>query len=154
MIKELKPLDNKIVLFGQSCVGKTTFAKELDHEYYCFDAMFHWQLIESLNLSVDLNLQEISKKCIADRYVLDGWTLADSKGEYLPDGVCVYVIYASYDKIISQYRIPVNDSEEFRTMFHRWYDLDYKTLVARYFRNEGSYFIESNIEEFYSLIKQ
>jgi len=152
MIKELEPFDNKIVVWGQSCVGKTTFAKTLrSHHHYCFDSMFHWRMIESLGLPVDVNLQEVSKNCIADKFILDGWTLVDETGEYLPIGARVYVVYAPYEQIISQYRIPVGDPEEFRSMFHRWYGVNYKTLGARYFRNEGS-FVETGEDEFYDCV--
>jgi len=136
-----------------SCSGKTTFAKQLEHHYYCFDTMFHWWLIESLCLPVDENLLEVSKSCIEDKYVLDGWTLADKEGDCLPEGARVYVIYAAYEHIVSQYRIPVTDPEEFRPMYCRWYDVNYETLGARYFRNEGSCFVESDVEDFYSLVK-
>ena len=153
MIRELQPLDDRIVLFGQSCVGKTTFAEALSsHRHYCFDSMFHWWTIESLGLPVDVNLQEVSKNCTAEKFVLDGWTLADESGDYLPLGAKVYVIYAPYEQIISQYRIPVGDPEEFRLMFNKWYGVNYKTLGARYFRNEGL-FVETGEEEFYSLLK-
>jgi len=152
MIKESQPLDNKIVVWGMSCSGKTTFAKQLDHQYYCFDSMFHWWMIESLGLPVDVNLQDVSKNCVADKYVLDGWTLADEIGEYLPFGARVYVVYAPYEQIVSQYRIPVGDPEEFRSMYSKWYGINYKSLGARYFRNEGS-FVETSEEEFYSLVR-
>ena len=154
VIRELHPLDNKIVVWGMSCVGKTTFAGELDHHYYCFDALFHWRLIESLGLPVEENLRQLSKNCTEERYVLDGWTLADIKGECLPEGARVYVVYASYEQIISQYRIPVHDPEEYRQMYWRWYDINYETLGARYFRSEGSQsFVETGVEDFYTLVR-
>lgn len=154
MIRELQPLDNKIVVWGMSCVGKTTFAGELDHHYYCFDALFHWRLIESLGLPVEENLLEVSKSCIAERYVLDGWTLADKEGDYLPKGASVYVVYAPYEQIISQYRIPIDDPEEFRGMYQQWYGVNYKTLGARYFRSEGlQSFVETGADEFYALVR-
>lgn len=148
MIVELEPLDNKIVLMGMSCVGKTTFAKQLkDHHYYCFDAMFHWRVIETFGLPVDDNLEEISKSCIAGKYVLDGWTLADSIGQFVPKDSRVYVIYAPYDQVIDQYRIPYSSRDEFRKMYSNWYGLNYKALEARYFRNEGL-FVERGFDNF------
>ena len=59
-------MNDKIVVFGQSCSGKTTFAKTLtDHEYYCFDALFQWHQIEGLGLSIEDNLKHIQTVCIS-----------------------------------------------------------------------------------------
>src|SRR4051812_21762650 len=110
----LKPSDGRIVVFGQSCVGKTTFAKQLNgHVYHCFDELFHWHLIETFGLSIESNLVHIRNVCQAsDKFVLDGWHLSDKDGLFLPAGAVVYVVYAPYDQIISQYRVPVYEHEE------------------------------------------
>lgn len=140
----LNDLDDKIVVFGMSCVGKTTFAKQLtSHHYYCFDALFHWRDIEVFGLSVSANLAEIRDYC-QGKFVLDGWVLADQEGQFLPPQAKVYVIYASYEQIISQYRVKVDDPKDHRQMFHKWYGIDYTKLPGtRYFRNDGE-FVETN----------
>ena len=50
--------DDKIVLFGMSCVGKTTFAKELvNHSYYCFDDLllnYYMQIYTSIRIDKTL----------------------------------------------------------------------------------------------------
>src|SRR5688572_27802877 len=107
-IRLLKPIDDRIVVWGMSCVGKTTFSSLLrEHRYYCFDALFQWYLVETLGLSCEANLRHIQNSCNAQKYVLDGWHLSDSNGELLPYGACVYVVIASYKKIIEQYRVEV-----------------------------------------------
>jgi adenylate kinase family enzyme len=146
----LKEIDNKIVVFGMSCSGKTTFSQSLkDHFYYCFDALFQWHLIETLNLSITENFKHIQNVCVADKFVLDGWHLADKKGKYLPKDCVVYVIWAPYKKIISQYRIPVTNSEEYWPMYNKWYcEIDYDNLPSvRYFENTDK-FVEITREEF------
>jgi hypothetical protein len=150
-MKCLKTIDARIVTFGMSCVGKTTFAKELlAHSYCCFDALFQWHLIETLGMSVEANLGYVRDKCDElDCFVMDGWTLADQKGQFLPQDTRVYVIYAPYEQILSQYRIPVLDHEEFRPMFKKWYlDIDYDLFPAtRYFLNAGE-FVETTKDDF------
>lgn len=138
-IKTLKPLDSQIVLFGMSCSGKTTFAKSVQgYHYYCFDAMFPWRSIETLDLPPLKALQSVTEQLVENRFVLDGWTLIDKQRRFLSDNVRVYVIYASYERIIDQYRVLVYDREEYRDMYRKWYyDMDYQALNARYFLNDG-----------------
>src|SRR5574343_192042 len=115
-------LDNKIVVFGMSCSGKTAFAKQLNgYKYYCFDELFHWHDIETLGLSFEANLNYIKELCVEEKFVLDGWYLGDKIGRYLPRDSVVYVVYASYDEIIGQYRVGVLDRNEHRQMYYRWY---------------------------------
>lgn len=136
---EVTDIDDKIVLFGQSCSGKTTFAQSLkSHYYYCFDALFQWHLVETLGLSIAANLEHVRDSCDAVKYVLDGWHLSDKEGVIIPQGASVYVIWAPYERIISQYRVPVSHHEEHRQMYRRWYcDIDYDSLPGvRYFHNE------------------
>lgn len=133
-------IDNKIVLFGMSCSGKTTFAKNLkNHNYYCFDYLFKWHLIESFGLPISENLKYIKNLCKNEKFVLDGWHLADKHGFYLPDNASVYVIWAPYEKIISQYRVRVYDPEEHRHMYNKWYcEIKYDKLPSvKYFKNSG-----------------
>jgi adenylate kinase family enzyme len=144
MIVTLKPLDPKIVLFGMSCSGKSTFANLLKLHYYCFDAMFPWRMIETLGLPPLQNLKHLVGQLTKDSFVLDGWTLIDKEGLFLPKDVKVYVIYASYERIVQQYRVPVDDPEEYRDMYRKWYDdIDYQSLNARYFLNNGN-FVETD----------
>lgn len=152
MIHFQSPPDDKIVVFGMSCCGKTTFAKHLsDHHYYCFDAMFYWHQIEVLGGSIKQNLLDIQRQCDATKFVLDGWSLADSEGLLFPQDSCLYVVYATYERIIDQYRIEVIDREEHRGMFKKWYSIGYEKIPkVRFFRNDGD-FIETSIEEFKSV---
>ena len=141
---------DKIVVFGMSCVGKTTFAKQLkDHVYYCFDALFQWHLIETLGLSSSENLQHIKKSCVADKFILDGWHLSDASGKFFPDDVCVYVLYSEYDRIIDQYRVSVTDKNEHKNMFKKWYhEIEYSAFPqVRYFYSD-EVFEETSREKF------
>ena len=112
---------DKVVIFGMSCVGKTHFAQTLiEHCYYCFDALFDWDAIETMDLSISANLQAVKDACVGDRYVLDGWHLADKEGLYLPIGCTVYVLFADYERVIRQYRVEVRHPDEHRGMFEKW----------------------------------
>lgn len=149
-----KPLDDRIVVFGQSCVGKTTFALQLlEHRYYCFDALFQWHLIETLGLSTEANFRHIQSVCDAPRFVLDGWHLADREGRFLPVGAAAYVVYAPYETIISQYRVPVASPTEHLPMFGKWYyEINYDELPGtRYFSNEGE-FVETTREDYVTFL--
>lgn len=134
----LENFDDKIVVFGMSCVGKTTFSKTLtEHTYYCFDYLFQWHCIETFGLSITENFKHIKEQCTANKFILDGWHLADSRGQYLPPDSAVYVIWAPYEKIISQYRVKVYEPDEHISMYHKWYiDIDYSIFdKVRYFSN-------------------
>lgn len=134
-------MDEKIVLFGMSCVGKTTFAKLLTtHHYYCFDELFPWHLIESFNMSISSALEHVIKQCVNVPFILDGWHTSDLVGNYLPDDIKIYVIFAEYPQIIKQYRIPVLDFNEHYLMYQKWYKFPYKDV--RYFLNNGVHFNE------------
>lgn len=149
----MNPIDDKIVVMGQSCVGKTTFAKELNnHHYYCFDALFHWHSIEALGLSIKANLLYISDSCDSDKFVIDGWHLGGL--DIFPLDVTVYVVFASYRQIIDQYRIPVNNYAEHFSMFKKWYQIDYESLPVpvKYFKNNGE-FVEVSHDEFDKFVK-
>lgn len=145
-------IDDRIVVFGQSCSGKTTFAKQLqEHFYYCFDSLFEWHLVEGLGVSIDANFFYVNQKCQGEKYVLDGWHLADKDGLFLPKDTRVYVIYCSYEQIIKQYRVEVKNREEYLLMYKRWYqDVDYLKLNARFIKNDGD-FRETKYEEFYEV---
>lgn len=145
-----RALDDKIVVFGMSCVGKTTFAKEIDtHHYYCFDSLFQWHIIETFDLSIKDNLLEIQRNCDANKFVIDGWSLADQEGKFMPLESKIYVVYATYDQVVSQYRVKVYDHEEYRGMYRKWYDvLVYDKLPdVRYFHNIGE-FVETDYDTF------
>lgn len=136
--------DDKIVVMGMSCSGKTAFAKTLDHTYYCFDALFPWHEIETFGLSIQMCLISISKNCVG-RYVLDGWHLADKSGVFMPPDSTVYVVYRDYYDIIAQYRVPVEYPELHVPMFKQWYyDVDYTRFPrVRYVENTGSFVVRS-----------
>jgi hypothetical protein len=139
---DFKQIDDKVVVFGMSCSGKTTFSlKATEHKYHCFDALFQWHLIETLGLSISENLKYVQQICQEEKFILDGWHLSDKEGLYLPKGAVVYVIWAPYEKVISQYRIPVNDPEEHRSMYNKWYcEINYDNLPSvKYFQNAGDF---------------
>lgn len=149
-------LNNKIVIFGMSCAGKTTFANRLkEHTYYCFDALFQWHTIETLGLPISENLKYIQNYCCKDKFVLDGWHLSDSDGLYLPPESVVYVVWASYQKIINQYRVPVIDFNEHWHMYEKWYlKINYQNLpCVRFFENYDN-FKEISQNEFNDNLKK
>lgn len=121
-----------------SCVGKTTFAKTIEHPYICFDALFPWYDIELFGLSTSGSLKLVRDACKGNKFVLDGWHLSDPSGKYLPAGATVYCLFADYDFIVNQYRIPVCEYDEFRMMFHRWYNKSCEFLDVRYWKNTGT----------------
>lgn len=125
-----------------SCSGKTTFAALTGHPYYCFDAMFHWHLVETFGLSAAENLAHVRDACVGPRFVLDGWHLSDPDGLLMPDARR-YVVYAAYDRIISQYRVPAERGDHVG-MYRKWYR---RYVNARYFLNAGD-FIETGEEEY------
>jgi len=155
MILWQSPPDDKVVVFGMSCSGKTKFALEFDdHHYSCFDALFPWHLIETLGLSIDENLRFISDHFfVEEKCVLDGWHLSDKDGDILPDCARVYVVYAPYEQIIDQYRVPVQDRDQHRPMFRKWYhEINYPSFKSRYFLNEG-HFKETTEDEFLTFLE-
>lgn len=138
-----------------SCSGKTTFAKQLtNHTYYIFDFLFKWELVETLGVSIKANFQHIQRTCQADEFVLDGWNLADKDGKYLPENSVVYVVYGTYDQIISQYRVDVLDHDQHKIMYRQWYDIDYTKLKARYFFNDGKVFVETDHGQFEKITQE
>lgn len=131
-----------------SCVGKTTFAKLTEYEYYCFDALFPWHQIETFGMSITKALLHVAKSCVANQFILDGWHTSDLECKLLPQ-TSVYVIYSSYNHIIDQYRTLVLDREEHFSMYTKWYS--YKNLKARYFLNQGD-FIETSFQDYLDFI--
>jgi len=146
---------DRIVIWGMSCVGKTTFAQQIPRPYICFDALFPWHMMETLGLSFEAAMQEVKSVCEANpKFVLDGWHLGDEQGEFLPGGVTCYVLYANYEEIIAQYRVPVADLEQHRGMFQKWYQIKYPAFKSvRYFKNAGS-FVETSEGEFLTFLEQ
>lgn len=153
-MKLLQPLNKRIVCYGMSCVGKTTFAKQLHHKYHCFDALFQWHLIESFGLSIKENFIYINDICKEEEFVIDGWHLSDLKGDFLPKDSTVYLIWSPYKKILSQYRIPVFNYNEFFDMYKKWYsNLKSPSFKIRYILNDGD-FVEVNEFDFYKMLNQ
>ncbi len=145
--------DRGLVIMGMSCVGKTAFAKTFFlHRYCCFDALFPWHEIETLGLSTDAGLQSVTNFANESTFpfVIDGWHLSDPEGLLMPDGVGVCVVYAPYDQIISQYRVPVEDHDQHRPMFRKWYhEIKYPSFQKMVFiQNEGHSFVETSLEDF------
>lgn len=144
---------------GMSCVGKTTFAKEFFlHKYCCFDALFPWHEIETLGLSTEAALERVTNFANESTYpfIIDGWHLSDPQGKQMPkDDVCVCCVYAPYDQIISQYRVPVEDHDQHRPMFRKWYhEINYPEFqTIKYIRNTGRYFKETSPEEFATFLE-
>lgn len=147
---------DKVVLWGMSCVGKTTFGQQMnDHRYLCFDALFDWYSIETLGLSTSTSLAGIADiMSKEEKIVLDGWHLGDIEGAYLPGDSTVYVLYADYERVINQYRIDVRHPEEHRHMFKRWYyEVPYERFPrVRYWENLGE-FTEREAEEFQDFLE-
>lgn len=154
VINFVRPPDNRIVVMGMSCSGKTTFATQLqNHQYFCFDALFPWHEIETFGLSISEALSHVSESC-QPPFVLDGWHLADREGRHLSCGTSVYVVYAPYQQIVDQYRVPVYDRMEYLPMFRKWYyDVDYVALGARYFCNRVD-FVETTGQEFKDFLER
>ena len=148
------PLPQRIVIFGQSCSGKTTFARSLPvHEHVEFDRYFPWHVYEAFGGDHRRLLAEVLTHCPPAPHALDGWHLSDAGGECLPSGHSVVCVYCDYERLVSQYRIPVSDPEEFRRMHTRWYrEVDYAALPGvRFFRNGGSSFDEMSPAEFFEV---
>lgn len=145
---------DRIIVFGMSCVGKTTFAKLLPNRHICFDSLFPWHQIEAFSLSLSEALAHVNWFCEGD-FVLDGWHLSDPTGLYFPRDVEVYVVYAPYKKIIDQYRVGVNNPNQHRPMFDKWYrGVDYPRLrcPVRYFENTGN-FEERSVQDYYAFLR-
>ena len=135
-LKLLRDHSPRVIMFGMSCSGKTTFAKMMtDHHYFCFDALFDWHEIEGLGLSIETALKDVAEMCDpVPKFVLDGWNLADKQGLLFPKDTTAYVVYNTYESIINRYRVPVENPMQHFPMFMKWYDLDLK-VPARHFIN-------------------
>lgn len=158
MIEASKPHADGIVIYGMSCSGKTTLANSLlSHQYFCFDAMFHWHDIETLGLSITENLRTINEniEVASGRWVLDGWHLADAKCQLVPTDATIYVVFARYPDIINQYRVVVSDPQEHLGMYRKWYSPGNFSGLSevRYFYNNGSDFLETDETEFQDVVK-
>lgn len=145
---------DRIVIYGMSCVGKTTFAKQINRPYICFDALFPWHMMETLGLPFDAAMQQVKDECESNtRFVLDGWHLGDQEGRYLPQDATVYVLISPYDKIIEQYRVSVDDPNQHRSMFKQWYSIKYPS-PTRYFTASDGSFVEITNFDFVTLREQ
>jgi len=145
----------RVVIFGMSCVGKTTLAKLMtDHMYFCFDAMFNWHLVETLGMSIESNLKHVAILCDpVPNFVLDGWHLADKAGSLFPKDTTAYLLYDDYDSIIRRYRVPVLNQLQHMPMYQKWYDLELSKPI-RYIRNDGEKFVETTENEFKLLLER
>lgn len=149
-------MNDKLVIMGMSCVGKTEYASTLkEHEYLCFDALFPWNDIETLGLSTEEGLRHVRESCASPKFVLDGWHLSDPEGLLMPRDATVCVVYAPYDQIISQYRVPVEDHDQHRTMFRKWYhEIKYPSFQSCcYIFNTGIEFEEKDNSHFQSFLE-
>lgn len=144
-IKLLKEHSDKIIVYGMSCVGKTTFSNLIfSHQYFCFDALFDWHSIETLGLSIESNLIHICNNLkSAPKFVLDGWHLFDKSCKLIPKDFQIYVIYDDYDSIIQRYRVPVLSHKDHFSMYQKWYDLQIDRPI-RYFKNDIYEFRETD----------
>jgi len=113
----------KVVVFGMSCVGKTTYAKSLGLPYFCFDYLFPWDLIETFpEITIDKALKNVIFQCEKENsYVLDGWHLADLEGNFIPEDCEIHILYDSHKNIIDRYRTPVISSDQHFSMYKKWY---------------------------------
>lgn len=147
--------DDRIVIWGMSCVGKTTMAKEIGRDgrhIHCFDALYPWSDIECLGLSAECALDYIGKHCRESRFVLDGWNLSDREGRFLPPACTLYILYAELETILRQYRVQVHETNNHREMFRKWYLDDHPPCPARYFFNTGQVIRESSRDDFTSFL--
>ena len=127
---------SKVILWGMSCVGKTTYAKSLDLPYFCFDYLFPWNLVESFP---DLSMDEAIKNTIRtlskeSSYVLDGWHLSDIKGTLLPEDCEIHVLYDHHQNIIDRYRVPVVALDGHKEMYKKWYSNIEDSSRHRYYK--------------------
>ncbi len=115
----------------------------------CFDYHFPWHMIETLGLSIQDGLTHVANLCdVQNSFILDGWHLSDISGVFLPENCSVYVVYAPYDAIIDQYRIPVLNRAMHKKMFDKWYRFDYQIFPqVRFILNQGG-FVETSFEQF------
>lgn len=143
----------RIVIFGMSCVGKTTFAQDIPRRYLCFDALFPWHSMETLGLPFGAAMERVKSECeCLSEFVLDGWHLGDEGCWYFPSGTTAYVLISPYYKIIEQYRVSVDDPNQHLGMFKNWYSIKYPS-PTRYFVNDGS-FVEISEKEFITCREQ
>lgn len=145
---------SRVLLWGMSCAGKTTFAQTMtEHAYMCFDALFNWHLIETVCLPIDTQLKHISALCdMHPKFVIDGWHLSDKRCELSPPDTTAYVIYDDYESIIRRYRVPVSTHMEHFHMFKRWYDLEL-SIPVRFFKN-GDIITETDFGQFKLLLER
>lgn len=144
------PLDDKIVLYGMSCSGKTTFATNVKgHRYICFDEFFPWHDIETLGISAKQYLIKI-RDMLSDKCILDGWHLSDKNFNLLSKEIKVYAVYSEYDFIVNNYRGKINGPLAYENMYDLWYTRDLK--VDKYIRNKGNCFIETSFDEYLEII--
>lgn len=126
----------KVIVFGISQVGKTTYATSLNVPYFCFDYLFPWPLVESF---ADLSIEEALKHTInvcekEDNYVLDGWHLSDISGSLLPEDCEIHVLYDHHQNIIDRYSAPIVASDNHREMYKKWYGDINDSIRTKFYR--------------------
>jgi hypothetical protein len=123
----------RIVVFGMSQVGKTTYAKSLDLPYACFDYMFPWPLVESFpDLSIDEALKDVVAR-LPEHCVLDGWHLSDIQGNLLSEDCEIHVLFDHHQNIIDRYTVPVVALDNHSEMYKKWYgDINDSTRTKFY----------------------
>lgn len=119
-----------------SQVGKTTYAMSLNAQYFCFDYLFPWSLVESF---ADLSIEKALKHTIAvcekeDNYVLDGWHLSDIYGELLPEDCEIHVLFDHHLDIINRYTTPVVAVDQHREMYKKWYGDINDNIRTKFYR--------------------
>ncbi len=153
MIQTLSPLDDKLVLMGMSCVGKTSMAHELKtHQYYSFDAQFKYGL-KVPGISRKKNWQLILDRCTENKFVLDNWSTEDVLGKTIyhkyPDA-CICVVFDRYQDILRRYRVPVTGKDAHYKMYEKMYcEIPFEDYQrVRYFRWDQGNYVEYLEKEF------
>lgn len=127
MLKLLSPLDDKLVLMGMSCVGKTTLASSLVREGYVlhsFDYRYKYHLSGLPGVGKRRQWEKIIGDCVEPRFVLDNWTTEDRLGGILFDkcpDACLVVLFAGLADILKRYRVPVKGKDAHKTMYDKIY---------------------------------
>lgn len=129
-------MNNKIIVWGMSCVGKTTYAKSLNLPYFCFDYLFPWSLVETFSdLSIEKALEYVVTECEkSSDYILDGWHLSDIEGKFIPQDCQVHVLYDHHHNIIDRYRVSIVSLDNHREMYRKWYGAIKNESNFKFFR--------------------
>jgi hypothetical protein len=157
----LKPLDDKIVLMGMSCVGKTTLGQKLKSEgrtLYHFDPQYNYKLAGMVGFSPRKNLKKIIQNCPADQFVLDNWSTEDKQGALLYEEcpeACICVVFDTYPNILARYRCDVKGEDGFYMMYEKMYcKVPFEEYPrVRFLKVESEDYREFYLEEFREFIR-